>query len=209
MEDDYKNKHTHSGVGNDQNLHTEENRQELQQLLLHLTEEKVATRFSDPNIDREHEKITLLNGSEITLGEFKKMQTVVTPAMQNPGPQFERDYYREIFRLKGWTYVEGQREKPWPIADYTNELIYGRYAKEVLPSLQQLNPYIGNGIRGHYHYQHLTQHGLDKLQEFISDAIKVMKTCTSWYEFRVKMFNQFGVPYQVDFFEENGEKRMA
>ncbi|HMK06290.1 MAG TPA: P63C domain-containing protein [Flavobacterium sp.] len=208
MEDNYEqdpvepNVDKDQGVNKDQGLQTE-NREELQQLLLQLTEEKVLTRFSDLHLDRENEILHLLDGSKITVREFRQMQAFVTTELQDCGPQFERDFYRHIFRLKGWTYVEGQREKPWPVATYTNELIYGRYTKEVLPSLQQLNPYTGNGFRRYYHYQHLTAYGVQKLQEFISDAITVMKECSSWYQFRKEMFTRFGVEYQIDFFEEN------
>ena len=127
MEDNYEqdpvepNVDKDQGVNKDQGLQTE-NREELQQLLLQLTEEKVLTRFSDLHLDRENEILHLLDGSKITVREFRQMQAFVTTELQDCGPQFERDFYRHIFRLKGWTYVEGQREKPWPVATYTNEL---------------------------------------------------------------------------------------
>lgn len=100
--------------------------------------------------------------------------------------------------MNGWTIpARGITEKPHVIAQYTNEIIYQRFSKEVLPMLQHLNPYCAMGFRMHKHFQWLTPEARVYLLRFIDEAIAVMRTCTNWYEFRIKYGKQFGLSFQL------------
>lgn len=115
-----------------------------------------------------------------------------------------RKYYLEIYRLKGWEVPDGKiYQKPWVVARYTNEVIYGRFTKDVLQMLQKLNPYVSFCQRRHKHFQWLNSEGKEKVEGYIQDAIGVMEKCTTWYEFRVKHSLEFGVTFQLDLFEDN------
>ncbi len=180
-----------------------ENRQELQQLLIQLTEEKVSARWKDKSLDRENEKIQLMGGGEISLKEIREMQNIMAKNLQEYSPQYPKDFYKEINRLNGWSKSEDYLyQKPPIVGRYTNEIIYARFSKEVLPMLQHLNPYVNWGGRQHKHFQWLNEEGKLSLQKFISDAVEVMRTCSTWYEFRIKHSAQFGLTFQLDAFNE-------
>jgi len=46
----------------------------------------------------------------------------------------------------------------------------------------------------------LTLEGQAKLVQYRDEAVTLMKACTSMYEFRQKMLQKYGVPYQVEIF---------
>lgn len=178
-----------------------EDRKELQQSILRLTEQKVEAKFSDKNLDRQNEIIKLRNGSEISL---KSLSDIIAKNAQEYSVTFKREWYREINRLNGWNIPEERLHKKPPIVSvYTIELIYGRFWKEVLPELRSLNPYIGFAMRGYKHFQFLTPEGKLYLEKYIDDSLDIMKTCNKWHEFRVKYGNKFGIPFQFSLFEQN------
>ncbi len=76
-----------------------------------------------------------------------------------------------------------------------------RFSKEVLPTLQHINPFIAVGIRANYHYQWLTPEGKQHAERFIADAIRVMQSCSTWMEFTKKYATEFKLPYQTSLFD--------
>lgn len=97
---------------------------------------------------------------------------------------FPDAFYKEMFRLKGWTYDQWSVQRPGVVGKYTNDLVYGRLAPGVLEKLQQLNPSQPEGGRDHYHHQHLTEHeGYPKLKEHISNVIAIMRAAPNWETF--------------------------
>jgi hypothetical protein len=184
-----------------------EERNELKQLLIQLAEEKVESKFSDPQLDRENEKIRLLNGTEISLKEIRLNQSFISNTLSEYMVTFPSEFYRQINRLHGWNISETRLHKKPPIVGrYTKEIIYGRFHKDVINILQSLNPYIGFGVRPHKHFQWLTPEGKKRLEEYLKQSIELMKNCSNWYEFRVKYFEKYGVPYQADCFKDNSGK---
>lgn len=179
----------------------EQGKQQLIELLLQGPENRVQQKYSDRNLDRENEIIELLGGRQVTIRQIKD---IIAKCEQEYEPTFPPVFYSEIDRLNNWHRPkQKQHEKPPIVGRWTKQIIYGRFPKEVLPVLEQLNPYIGFGIRLYKHFQWLTPEGKNQLHEFISDAVSVMKTSSSWYEFRVKYAKQFGVPFQLSAFEDN------
>jgi len=111
------------------------------------------------------------------------------------------EFYREINRLNKWDIPESELYlKPPIVGKYTNEIIYGRYPKEVLPLLQNLNPYVRIGYRYVKHFQWLTETGQKQLEGFIKDSVDTMKKCNNWNEFRIRYAREFGVPFQLSIF---------
>lgn len=179
----------------------EQGKQQLIDLLIQGPENRVDQKFSNRNLDRENEIIKLLGGGEVTIRQIKD---IIAKCEQNYIPTFPPIFYAEIDRLNNWHRPKEKRhEKPPIVGMWTKQIIYGRFPKEVLPVLEQLNPYIGFGIRLYKHFQWLTPEGRNQLQEFIAESIAVMKSSNSWYEFRVKYARQFGVPFQLSAFENN------
>lgn len=175
-----------------------EDKQLLKKSLLDLTEQR--TEITDKQLDRNQQKIELLSGEILDLEKLE----VISKQLQVYQPRFEQSFYLEIFRLNNWDVPENGivSEKPNIVGTWTKEIIYGRFKKNILPTLELLNPYERIGLRKHKHHQFLNDEGLLMLTGFIKDAIELMKKCTSWYEFRQKLYAVHGVPYQMDAFEE-------
>jgi hypothetical protein len=179
----------------------EQGKQQLIELLLQGPENKVQQKYSDRNLDRENEIIELLGGRQVTIRQIKD---IIAKCEQEYVPQFPSVFYSQIDRLNNWHRPkEKLHEKPPIVGRWTKQIIYGRFPKEVLPVLEQLNPYTGFGIRLYKHFQWLTPEGKAQLQEFIAEAIDVMQSSSSWYEFRVKYARRYGVPFQLSAFEDN------
>lgn len=171
---------------------------ELFQFLLDGPELRIKQRSSKDEQEKEFERLALLGASSISLDAIKSFVLLTAKAHQ---VTFSQEYYREMFRLKGWK-IQGANiyRKPWLVAKYTVEVIYGRFTKDILMAIQLQNPYIVAGVRRFKHFQYLNEAGQSKLEQFIDEAVEVMKNSTTWYEFRVKMFEQYSVPYQMDLF---------
>lgn len=181
-----------------------DDRYELPQLLIQLADNETRAKLGDDKLDRHNDIVELLNGTRIDLKEFiRKRQEVISEILADYEPIFPQAYYKNIFRLNGWPLPEGNiYQKPHLVAKYTNEVIYGRFDKDVLTKLQVLNPYVGVfGKREYKHFQYLTQDGKQWVVQFINDSITLMEQCSTWIEFREKYFVQYNVPYQTELFE--------
>lgn len=172
-------------------------------------ENRVQQKYSDRSLDRENEIIELLGGRQVTIRQIKD---IISKCEQECAGLYKQEYvttfppifYAEIDRLNNWNRPkEKKHEKPPIVGRWTKEIIYGRFPKEVLPVLEQLNPYIGFGIRLYKHFQWLTPEGKTQLESFITDSINVMQSSNTWYEFRIKYAKRFGVPFQLSAFENN------
>lgn len=98
---------------------------------------------------------------------------------------FPDEYFKEIFRLKGWNRPKSPTARPGIIGSYTNDIVYARLAPGVLQELQRLNPSDGKGGRKHKNFQFLTpDHGHPKLKEHLNHVVLLMSATTSWGEFK-------------------------
>lgn len=175
-----------------------EDRELLRQYLLFKTNEKLDQNTSDERIDREAQKIELRSGKFIDVLELEK---VIRDAINKYEPRFPSDYFKHIYRLNGWEVPDVMPyRKRSIVGTFTNEIIYGRFKQDVLPALRLLNPYVVTGQREHKHHQFLTDDGLKKLDRFLAETIVLMSQSDTWNEFRLKLFNKFGIPYQTTVF---------
>jgi hypothetical protein len=176
-----------------------ESRHELKQLLLDLTEQGIFNRFSDRKLDRENQKIKLRSGKIIDLYELDKY---IDDKINTYAKEFGQDYYLEIFRLNGWKIPESGiiSYKPNIVGRYTIDIIYGRFPKEVLPTIEGNNKYNEIGIRLYKHFQFLTPKGIELLEKFIEDSVIVMKKCKFWDEFVEEHARIYGFPFQTSLF---------
>lgn len=194
------NLHLASSSASPKKLDQSVDRSDLAKQILLQTELQIVDKFSDKALDTRREKIELLSGRIIFPNEIKD---VVSISFREYAPRFPQVYYLEIARLNGWDEKVVRRYyKPVMVARFTNELIYNRFQSDVLPRLQQLNPFVSSGIRRGKHFQWLTQPGQILLDQYIDDAVNMMKECKTWYEFKFKHAKKFGLPLQLDLFEK-------
>lgn len=163
--------------------------------------EKELLSAQEKQAREDAEIITLQDGRQFTIGELKLLSNErrpYSPLFPNSVP-----YFSEIYRLNGWGHLDPKNyNKPSIVGKWTNEMIYGRFPKEILPALQYLNPFTGK-FRKDKHFQYLTEEGQQFVVQYRDETIEIMKKCSDWYEFRQKLHDAYGVPYQIQLFGGN------
>jgi len=158
--------------------------------------EETELRNKKPDTEKEKTIIRLINGEELDLN-------VLASTIQKHGPQFSQEFYNQIYRVYGLTGDPKAFRKDKVCADLTIEVIYSRFNKEVLPTIQIQNKYKGYMEREHKYYQFLTDEGILMLQDFIGDAIAALEKCNTAYDFRKMMFEDHKVAFQTDLFRQD------
>ena len=96
---------------------------------------------------------------------------------------FPYEFYRQIFRLKGWPGPEGHK-RPQVIGHYTNNFVYDRLAPGVINELKQRNPTLPTGRRRTTHHQWFTpEFGDPRLREHLAGVIALMRASSNWQSF--------------------------
>ena len=91
--------------------------------------------------------------------------------------RFPDDFYREIFRIKGWPWQGMKVNRPQVVGRYTNDIIWDRIAPGVREELEKRNPKNESGERPVHHHQWLTHDiGHPELQKHLIGVIALMKS---------------------------------
>lgn len=128
--------------------------------------------------------------------------------------RFPDEFYKEIFRLKGWEWQGMKVNRPQVIGHYTNDIVYMRIAPGLLSELQRLNPANASGGREYKHHQWLTDDfGQPELYTHLVGVVAVMKTVTlnhpkqAWDEFMRRLQRAYpkkNMTFALDFDEDDG-----
>lgn len=106
---------------------------------------------------------------------------------------FPADYYRELFRLRGWTFPslpKDQQKRPIMAGKITNDIVYARLAPGVRQELHRLTPRDEKGRLKHKLFQRLTEEvGHPKLREHLASLVALMKAADDWEAFE-RMLNR-------------------
>ncbi|HIB37960.1 P63C domain-containing protein [Mesonia sp.] len=176
-------------------IQDDKNKDIIEKFIIDQADSKLKNKFSDKEIDFEHEKRKLFKSVE--LWELNNLSSKVLKEPAEHEKIFPQEFYQQIFRLNNWNYEGTISVKPWITGKFTNEIIYFRFSNEVLPFLRIINPYVIPGVRKFKHHQYLTKGSRLKLVQFINQAIELMKQSSDWYDFRQKYYDRYNVPYQV------------
>jgi hypothetical protein len=97
---------------------------------------------------------------------------------------FPSDFYRELFRLRGWPFPVLSQAKPPLVGKLTNNLVYQRLAPGVLGELRRLTPRNDQGRLKHHLHRWLTEDtGHPKLREHLAAVIALMRASETWENF--------------------------
>ena len=106
--------------------------------------------------------------------------------------RFPDEFYREMFRLRGWHWRGMRVNRPSVVGKYTNDLVYQRLAPGVLDELQRRNPKDEKGNREGKHHQLLTGDiGIPALQQHLFATVGFMRASTTWDQFYRMMQRAF------------------
>lgn len=105
--------------------------------------------------------------------------------------RFPDEFYKQIYRLKGWNWPPAGRAKPPVLGHVTNDIIYDRLPRGVLTELKKRNPTLEETKRRQFkHHQFLSEEiGQADLRDHLLQVIAVMKVSRSWEGFK-KLFDQ-------------------
>lgn len=101
--------------------------------------------------------------------------------------RFPDEFYKEMFRLRGWVWKGMKVNRPQCVAAYTKDLIYQRLAPGIVEELETRNPVQDNGRRKASHHQWLTEDiGHTALAQHLHAVIALMRACSEggWVEFK-------------------------
>lgn len=97
---------------------------------------------------------------------------------------FPDEFYKELFRLRGWRYSPLSVKRPQVIGHLTNDIVYHRLAPGVLTELKRITPKDSKGRRKHKFFQRLTDDvGHGKLREHLTAVITLMRASPNWVTF--------------------------
>jgi len=122
---------------------------------------------------------------------------------------FPDEFYKEIFRLKGWVYNPNTIKRPSVIGRYTNDIVYTRLAPNILEELQNRNPVLEGGYRKVKHHQFLTEDiGHAALAQHLFAVIALMRASGTWdrfYQNLQRAFPKYGDQISFDILLDNEE----
>lgn len=110
------------------------------------------------------------------------LRQYITGALFEWTKTFPLEFYKEIFRLKGWKWNEGKM--PGAVGNYTKDLVYSRLAPGVVHELERLNPPTDAGYRKYRHHQFLTRDiGHPALSRRLYELIGMARASETWEKF--------------------------
>ena len=99
--------------------------------------------------------------------------------------RFPDEFYKEIFRLRGWQWQGMKVNRPQVVGHYTNDIVWERLAPGILKELERLNPKIESSHRRAKHHQLLTYDiGHPALQKHLTGVVALMRGSVKWEHFR-------------------------
>ena len=141
----------------------------------------------------------------------KILDKYLQPYQARWAKRFPDDFYKEIFRLKGWQWQGMSVNRPQVVGHYTNDIVYKRIAPGLLTELQQLNPITNDGERVHKHHQWLTDDFVQpELHSHLLGVAAIMRTVTykdspqAWDEFMRRLQRSYpkkNTNFDLDFDE--------
>lgn len=106
--------------------------------------------------------------------------------------RFPDSFYREIFRLRGWSWNAMSVARPGVVGKYTNDIVYERLAPGILEELKARNPRGDDGGRARKHHQYLTDDiGHPALAQHLHAVIGLMRASATWNQFKTMLDRAF------------------
>ena len=120
--------------------------------------------------------------------------------------RFPDEFYRHIFRLRGWTWKGMKINRPSVVGRFTNDIVWDRLERYIHEDLRRRNPRNESGQRQSKHHQWLTEDiGHPALQSHLSGVMALMRAAPSWDNFKrnlqrayPKFYETMPLPFEED-----------
>jgi hypothetical protein len=121
--------------------------------------------------------------------------------------RFPDEFYRHIFRLRGWEWRGMKVNRPQIVASYTKDFVYSRLAPGILTELEKRNPKDEHGYRKARHHQFFTDDiGHPALAQHLHAVVALMRASKTWKQFQEMIdsaFPQLGDTLQLPLFKDD------
>jgi hypothetical protein len=115
----------------------------------------------------------------------KILQLYIAKELLPWAKRFPDEFYKELFRLRGWTWKGMSINRPSYVGKLTNDLVYARIAVGLLEELKRLTPKDEKGQRKNRFHQWLTPDiGHPELAKHLAAVIALMKASSTWDGFK-------------------------
>ena len=102
--------------------------------------------------------------------------------------RFPSEFYKELFRLRGWQWNPMSVKRPKRVGKDTVYIVYDRLPRGVLEELREKNPEVRPGYRKWRHHQFLTEDiGNPHLERTVAAATAVMRLSNTWAGFKRRL----------------------
>ncbi len=127
------------------------------------------------------------------------LDTYVSKELAAWEKRFPDDFYREMYRLRGWEWKSGTTKRTHAVAQYTKDLVYMRIAPELLAALEKLNPTDEKGHRKAHHHRWLSVDvGQPALAQHFIALLALMKAADTWDQFKAMVKRSLPYVSKVD-----------
>lgn len=125
----------------------------------------------------------------------KILAKYISPELLPWTMKFPEEFYKEMFRLKGWTYMAtSKKQKPMMAGKITREIVYDKLPKGVIEEISKRNPRKEEtGLRQYHQHRFLTNDiGNPHLSKQIAVVIALMRISANWRIFDRNFKRAFG-----------------
>lgn len=99
--------------------------------------------------------------------------------------RFPDEFYRQIFRLRGWEWKGMKVNRPQVVANYTNDFVWSRITPGLLTELEERMPKDSKGRNKGRYPQLLTEEvGDPALAQHLHAVVAFMRAARNWDEFK-------------------------
>lgn len=124
----------------------------------------------------------------------KLLEAYVSPEFLPWTKRFPDEFYREMFRLRNWSFDPISVKRPILVGKLTDAIIYKRLPPGVLEDLKARNPKDDAGRRKKKHHQLLTEDvGHPHLDRQIASTMTLMRISSTWAQFDSHMKKAFPI----------------
>lgn len=120
--------------------------------------------------------------------------------------RFPDEFYKQIYRLRGWEWRGRKVNPPQVVAHYTNDFVYDRLAPGIREELERRMPVTTTGNRkGKLHQLFTDDIGHPALAQHLHAVTTLMKAAASWDQFKAMLemaLPRRGDTLQLPFVEE-------
>lgn len=166
---------------------------------------EIIMAFSEYGVIKWVDKITGYKYEEEDQVILQQLALIVSPDILEWQQEFKSDFYKEIFRLKGWPYNPYSVSRPGVVGTYTNQYIYSFLPSDVFKFIRNRTPKSKAGNFTVRLHQSLNKEvGKELLRNQLVAVTTILKLSKSWEQFK-RQFQELYGQTALDFEEPTME----